>query len=222
MNRGRPAAFLILLLTALLTATACATSSPGPAPQVTDSDLLFGDDFTPESTGAWVLEGDESGSTSIQDGRLVIDLMQPSAIQYAALDEPAFTDFDLLVETQLIEGSSEATYGLLFRMVGPEQFYRFELTGDGHYVVERHDEGGAWQRLVAGWQKSDALMRGPGAINRLRVTAIGPDMVFYANEQLLAEVQDSNYSGGKIALDAGTFGDRRTIVAFDNLAVRAP
>ncbi|MGD8586601.1 MAG: DUF1080 domain-containing protein [Chloroflexota bacterium] len=219
---GRPAALLFLAMAAMLIVTACAGEASSPAPEVSDSDLLFGDEFGPEGAGPWVLEGDEFGSTTIQDGRLVIDMNQPGSLQYTALDEPTFTDFDLVVETQLVEGGAEATYGLLFRMAGPEQFYRFELTGDGRYVIERRDVGGAWQRLVADWQKSTAILGGLGAANRLRVTAQGPTMTFYANDQLLKEVQDSTYSGGRIALDAGTFGQQRTIVAFDNLAVRAP
>lgn len=222
MAVGRPATLLFLALAALVAATACEDTTSKSAPQVTDSDLLFGDDFGSESSGAWILEGDEFGSTTIQDDRLVIDVAQASSLQYTALDEPVFTDFDLVVETQLIEGGSEATYGLLYRMAGPEQFYRFELTGDGRYVIERRDAGGTWQRLVSGWQESPAIMKGRGAMNKLRVKAEGPTMAFYINDQLLEEVQDSNYSGGKIALDAGTFGDQRTIVAFDNLAIRAP
>jgi Tfp pilus assembly protein PilW len=222
MASGRPAPLVFLVLTAVLTVTSCAGDSGNPAPGVTDSDLLFADTFGPESSGAWVLEGDEVGSTAIQDGRLVIDVTQSNSMQYATLDEPTFTDFDLVVEAQLVEGGYEATYGLLFGMVDPEQFYRFELTGDGHFVVERRDTGGAWQRLISGWENSPAILSGQGAMNSLRVTTEGPAMQFYVNEQLLTEVQDGNYSGGKIALDAGTFGAQRTIVAFDNLAIRRP
>lgn len=222
MASGRPIAPLLLALGALLALAACSGGVTNPGPSVADSDLLHGDVFEPENTGPWFLEGDEFGSTTIQDGRLVIDVSQASALQYSTLEEPTFDNFDLLVETQLLEGGSAATYGLLFRMAGPEQFYRFELTGDGRYVVERRDAGGRWQRLVDGWQKSAAIMTGHGAMNRLRVTADGPAMAFYVNDELLQEVQDSTYSGGNIALDAGTFGGQRTIVAFDNLAIRAP
>jgi hypothetical protein len=222
MVMGRLVAYLFLPLAIMLAVTACASEAGSRAGEASDGGLLFADDFEAESEGPWLLEGDEFGSMTIQDGRLVVDVSQANTMQYTALEEPTFTDFDLTVEAQLVEGGPEATYGLLFRMAGPEQFYRFELTGDGHYVVERRDEGGAWQRLVAGWQESPEIMRGLGAMNRLRVTADGAAMAFYANDQLLEEVQDSSYRGGKVALDAGTFGQQRTIVAFDNLTIRVP
>jgi hypothetical protein len=143
-------------------------------------------------------------------------------MQYTVLAEPGFTDFDLVVDAELIEGGREATYGLLFRMAGPEAFYRFELTGDGSFVVELRDASGQWQRPSKGWQKSPAIVPGPGAVNTLRVVAEGPNMAFYVNETLLEELVDSRYGEGKVALDAGTFGGQRTVVAFDNLAIRAP
>lgn len=219
---GRQATSLFLVLVAMLVLSACGEAVGNGSSQAADSDLLFGDEFTSETPGPWLLEGDEFGTTAVQDGRMVIDVVQAGSMQYTALEEPQFTDFDLEVEAQLLEGDRDATYGLLFRMAGPEQFYRFELTGDGRYVVERRDPGGDWQRLVQGWQQSPDIATGPGAVNRLRVTAEGPAMAFYANGELLDEVQDSAYSGGQVALDAGTFGAQRTIVAFDNLAIRAP
>lgn len=222
MTLGRPVTPIFLALAALLALVACSRGVTNLGPSVTDSDLLYGDEFDAESSSRWLLEGDERGSTTVQDGQLVIDVNQDSALQYTTLLGPSFDNFDLVVEAQLLEGASDATYGLLFRMSGPEQFYRFELTGGGHYVVERRDAGGGWQRLVNGWQKSAAIMTGPGAVNRLRVTADGPALAFYANDELLQKVQDSSYALGSLALDAGTFGGQRTIVAFDNLAIHAP
>ena len=213
---------ILLLVVALVALAACADSSGGSTgAKIEDSGLLFGDEFGPEN-GPWLIEGDEFGSTAIEDGRMLIDVAQANSLQFTTLDEPEFTDFDLSVETQLIDGGREATYGVLFRMASPEEFYRFEMTGDGRYVVERRELDGSWQRLVNGWQKSDVLATGTGAINNLRITAVGPVLTFYANDEMLQELQDSRYPAGKIALDAGTFGQQRTVVAFDNLAVRSP
>lgn len=187
-----------------------------------DGEFLFSDEFSSESTASWLLEGDELGSTTIQDGRLTIDVSQPNSLQYSMLREPSFSDFDVVVEAELMAGERDATYGLLFRMAGPEEFYRFELTGDGRYIIERHDADGTWNRLVDGWQRSELITTGLGAMNQLRVTAVGPAMTFHVNDSLLAEIQDGRYVAGNLALDAGTFSNQRTIAAFDNLFVREP
>lgn len=223
MNTRRSVVGLLIGMAGLLLMTACSTAAPGiGAPEVSDSDLLFGDDFSAEATGPWLIESDEYGATVVENGRMLIEVAQAGALQYTTLQEPTFTDFDLTVDAELIEGGREATYGLLFRMAGPETFYRFELTGDGRYVVERRDGDGSWQRLNEGWERSEAISSGPGAMNRLRVIASGPAMRFFVNDELLVEAQDSSYAGGNIALDAGSFGGQRTVAAFDNLAIQAP
>jgi hypothetical protein len=221
MTARRLVTLWLLALAAAFALTACdGAMGDQQAPSVTDPDLLYGDDFSPEGVGPWLVERDEHGATAVEDGRMFVDVIQPGTVQYTTLDGHDFSDFDLVVETQLIEGDREATYGVFFRMTGPEQFYRFEITGDGRYAIERREPDN-WQRLTSGWLNSEAIMSGTGAVNELRVTAEGPSLAFYANDQLLHELQDSVYSGGQIALDAGTFGGQRTIVAFDNLAIRA-
>ena len=213
----------VLLATAiLLLLAACGGGDSETPPSGSDADFLYGDDFSAESAGPWLIEADEFGSTVIQDGRMIIDVSQANSLQYSVLEEPSLADFDLVVDAELLQGDRDATYGLLFRIAGPEEFYRFELTGDGRYIVERRDADGSWNRLTNGWQKSAAIITGPGAVNRLRVAAVGPAMTFYVNDELLQELQDSGYSAGQVALDAGTFGNQRTIVAFDNLAVGQP
>ena len=44
----------------------------------------------------------------------------------------------------------------------------------------------------------------------------------YVNDNLLEEIQDPTYSSGKIALDAGTFGNPNLRVSFDNLIIYPP
>lgn len=219
---GRSTLLAILALLVLLLMSACATESAESPPAANDEDLLYGDDFSAERAGPWLIEADEFGSTTFQDGRLTIDVSQANSLQYSALQEPSLADFDLTIDAQLLEGDRGATYGVLFRMAGPEEFYRFELTGDGRYIVERRDLDGSWNRLTQGWQESPAIIPGQGAVNRIRVRAAGPEMAFFVNGELLQELQDSRYPAGQLALDAGTFGSQRTIVAFDNLAVRQP
>lgn len=212
----------LLLGALLILSTACTGEAGNGSAADQEDDFLFSEVFSPESAGSWLLEADELGSTIIQDGRMMIDVSQPNSMQYSMLQEPTFSDFDLVLDAELMAGERDATYGVLFRMASQEEFYRFELTGDGRYIIERHDAGGTWKRLVDGWQRSDAIATGPGTMNQLRVLAVGPAMTFYVNDSLLEEIQDSRYAAGNLAVDAGTFSDQRTIAAFDNFFVREP
>lgn len=218
MTRWAGALFLILLL------AGCRPQAEQQAPggPVSAAAVLYEDTFAPATAGAWQLEGDDYGQSLLQEEQLVIEVNDANTVQYAALAEQSFTNFALEVDATLLAGSTDSTYGVLFRMTGPDQFYRFDITGNGLFVVERYDEGGDWTRLTDDWQESGLLQQGTNATNRLGVLAVGGNLNFYANGQLLLQLADGRYSGGAIALDAGTFGQPGLRVAFDNLVVSRP
>ena len=185
-------------------------------------DVIFADAFVAGQTGAWVVEGDDAGRTAVLNEQLIITIEEPNLLQYTTLSEPIFADFVLEVDVTQLAGDLESSYGLLFRMQNPGQFYRFDITGSGLYVMERHNGDGTWTRFLDDWAESAAIKQGLATTNRLKVVAQGPLLSFYVNDQLLQQVNDGSFAAGQIALDAGTFGRGGLEVAFDNLVVRNP
>ena len=160
------------------------------------------------------------GQTSIVDESLLIEINEPGTMQFATLEDPLFTDFDLSVDARVLEGDPQGSFGVLFRVQDPTQFYRFEITGDGLSMVERRNADGSWTRLIEDWTATPAINQGVGASNQLRVIAVGPTLSFYVNGVLLHRIQDGQYKAGAIALDAGTFGQGGLRVVFDNIIVQ--
>lgn len=213
--------FMVLWLLLLVALSACAEE--GAAPLTNEEGVLFFDQFTPGQTGDWLLEGDERGRASVADGRLLLEVDEPNTVQYATLAERRFTNFDLQVEATQLAGSADSTYGVLFGLDDSgETFFRFEVTGNGLFVVERRAADGSWERFTDEWEASPALQQGADATNRLRVLVAVPTFSFYANDTLLTQVVDARYQGGNVGLDAGTFGQPGLRVAFDNVVIREP
>ncbi len=204
---------------ALLLAVLTACSRNEISAEISD-DTLFFDDFLPGQTGEWVLEGDDAGQTSIANSQLLININAPNTLQYAALSEQTFGDFVLLAEAQQISGSPESSYGVLFRMRSPQEFYRFEITGDGSYMLEKHTADGRWTRFIDDWRSSDAILPGPGGLNVLKVEARGSAIEVSVNDVVLETISDSSFAEGAIALDAGTFGQPGLEVGFDKVVVQ--
>lgn len=208
---------LILLVLAL--SVAC---RPELAEPTGDPNLLFSDDFVAGSGGSWFTETDQQGATSISDEEMVIAINEANTMQFTTLREPTFGDFDLEVDATLLDGNLESSYGVLFRMQSPEEFYRFEIMGDGRYMIERLNADGSWTRYLDDWLMSPLIFAGQGVTNRLRILARGSQLSFYVNGELLHSLSDGTYGAGNIALDAGTFGQPGLQVSFDNLVIRRP
>lgn len=208
----------LLLLVVLLFSACSAMEVPLPG----QSKVLFQEEFVQGHVANWILESDESGSAVIVPEQLMIELNAPNLVQYAALAEPEFADFALEVEARQVSGSESSTYGVLFRMVSPREFYRFEITGDGMYLLERHDANGSRVLFVDDWRDTVAINRGLNTVNVLKVVADGSQIAVFVNDVLLEEVVDEGYGEGNIALDVGTFDGAGTQVSFDNLFIYSP
>ena len=179
----------------------------------------FRDEFIPGQTGNWLLEQDELGSTAVANEQLVITVAAPNTIQYATLTDRTFDDFVLEVDAWQRGGAPESSYGVLFRVQEDGQFYRFDITGNGLYMIERRATDGTWTRLLPEWTATAAINQGLNVANRLKVIANGAELGFYVNDILLTQLSDSTLSGGRIGLDAGSFAGNALQVSFDNVSV---
>jgi hypothetical protein len=211
------------LLAALVLIVACAGNQPSPfSLDGGEEAALYQENFAPAQTGNWVLEGDEAARTLMQGEQLLIQVDAPGVIQFATLASPTFSDLALEVDARRTAGAAESTYGVLWRMQDETRFYRFAVTGNGLFMVERHDGDGRWTQLLDGWQESTAINTALNDVNRLRVKANGELISVYVNDTLLAQVSDDAYGEGTIALSAGTFGQPGLAVAFDNVRITTP
>lgn len=179
---------------------------------------LFYDEFVVGQTGDWLTEGDDAAVTAVINERMLININTPQTMQFVTLNEPQFNNFILGVNAVQVTGSPESSYGVLFRMNSPSEFYRFAIRNDGLYMIERHDPDG-WTRFMKDWESSNAIHKGIGQNNHIKVVAEGGTFSFYVNNIIVAQINDDRYAQGNIALDAGTFGQTNLQIAFDNVLV---
>ncbi len=213
---------LIISLLFLVVGGLTACSGGAEAPNPVGKDALFADTFSPDSTGPWLLEGDDVGRTAVINQELVIAIDQPNTFQFSTLSEPLFNDFMLEVDARQLAGNPESSFGVLVRMQNNDQFYRFDITGSGLYMVQWRNANGSWNQALPDWTASDAINQGLNVPNRLKVVAQGSNLSFYVNDVLLQQINDALFLSGAIGLAAGTFGQPGLQVAFDNVVVREP
>lgn len=204
---------VFLFIAAALLLAAC--DSPALTPS--RSPDLFRDDFS-QDIGLWETFDEPNATTQIADGRLAIAISAADTVAFS-LAAINLTDFDLTVATSLTGGGFANGYGVIFRYIDNNNFYRFDISGDGLWGVSRRQDD-RWISIVE-LEPSQAINTGP-ALNTLRIVARGDDFVFNANGTELGQVTDSNLPVGRIGLFASTFDDPNTQVSFDNLNIVQP
>jgi hypothetical protein len=212
--------WLFLLLLTLV--VGCRSADSTGVPRFQDESVLFADDFSNGGNSDWFTEADDQGQTAVLNESMIIEIGQANLIQFTELREYSFDDFFLEVDVTQLAGDPESSYGILFRMRSPDEFYRFEITSNGRYMIERHNADGTWTRFLDDWLGNANIEQGLNVTNKLGVAADGPLFIFYINSQPVQQITDPDYVQGSIALSAGTFGQPGLSVAFDNVVIRQP
>jgi hypothetical protein len=193
----------------------------------------------------WTLN-DGRNNASISDGRLLLNVGESGQIFFAPT-RYTFGDVDLMVETGALGGPTNNGYGVFFRMTDASNYYSFQISSDGFYRLVRRINDREFE--ISTWIRSDLIMTEFGALNRLRVRAVGSDFQFWINDQsaflcipndpnadstyaggaciegtMQASVYDPSFQVGRVALGAFTEQTQgedaiNVQVQFDNLVI---
>jgi hypothetical protein len=187
----------------------------GPTPVILT--LVYQDNFTDQSSG-WDDAFDTYTMRQYGGQRYHVEVRAPNLFTWG-LSNRNISDFVLEVNAKQEDGPDNNCYGIIFRYQDPDNFYRFDITGDGLFLLSKF-VGGHWLTLVD-WTASPAIHRGV-AENVLRISCLGQDISAYVNGQLVATAHDDAFRQGDIGLSAGSFDQPNVEISYDNLVVWAP
>ncbi len=180
------------------------------------NDLVLDERFN--ALNAWETYTSRTGSLRITDGRYEIRFREPDLLLWGQNTE-VHSDVAIEVETRMLSTEPDNAYGLMCR-ADPENTidgYYFLISGEGRYTIYVFEDG--QRRDLVEWTASDAIHTGR-ADNLLIAVCQGEYLAFYANDQLLAQTQDSTFSSGNAGMAASVFvPDEDVYVVFDNLKI---
>ena len=197
-----------LLSLALLATAACGGQQPYLEPFDAPGDWRTGDDID--------VEGD------VRDG--VFDMLVKADDMFIwTTAGQEFDDGIYEVEAMQVDGPLDNGYGMLFRVDDEtDDFYLFEISGDGFVWIGRYRDGGDSEItpiIGESWFESTAVRTGLNITNTLRVEAESANLIFYVNDQEVGRVTDDAFSKGDIGLMVRTLGAGGVRVQFDNFSV---
>lgn len=191
---------------------------PAEAPnRPADLALIYEDDFGDSASG-WDDAFDAYTTKQYGNNRYQIEVTTSNLVAWGLANRDV-ADFEVEVEAKLEDGADTNGYGLLFRFQDRENFYRFDISGDGYYLLSKFVKG-EWITLVD-WTASPFINKGKAA-NILKVSAFGPNLTVWANGQQLTSMKDDSLAHGNFGFFAGTFSDPHVWVSFDDLKLWTP
>jgi hypothetical protein len=207
--------FSILLLVTMLACTTITNLASQPTPsRVVFEESEFVDSCNTEST--------TDVERFVENGQFLMRVTNSSYIGWTECTEIEYADFILEADATQVSGPNNNAYGVILRYgLQSDEFYAFMVSGDGFYAFTVDGANHTDPEFLAEWAESSAIRQG-AQTNRLKVSAVGPGMKFYVNDQLLGEVQDSRFTTGTVGFLVGTIDEGNVTVSFDNLRISEP
>ena len=181
-------------------------------------DVLLFEDFSDPASG-WEIDSDSESAVGYLDGEYFIDVFMPDSWIWSLVGSD-YNDIVVEVDTRVDSPTSDNSWGVFCRYGDPNNQYGFEIGNDGLHIIYALVDG-EYQQLTD-WMFSSAINTGAGAENHIRASCIGDTLVLLVNGVKLAEVTDSTFQNGDVALVGATYGSGGSRVTFDNLVLRQP
>jgi len=198
--------FLFIIL--LFTLAACGSDEP------------YHETF--DAPGEWSTDNDSEVRGEVLDGVYDFEIKADDLTSWttAGLD---FADGWYEVEATQAGGPDNNLYGMLLRVDNEtDDFYSFQISGDGFVWIGRYENGGDGEAepIVADWWfESAAVKQGRDLTNKLAVRAEAGNLIFYLNDQEVGRVTDNSFERGDIGLIVGSLGQGGVHIQFDNFKV---
>ena len=174
-----------------------------------------------DEPGAWRVESSGDVVGEVRDGVFDFTITADDLTSWTTAGQE-FSDGIFSVEATQVTGPDNNAYGLLFRVDDEnDNFYSFQISGDGFIWIGRYRDGGAAEAepIVNDWWFESPIINQGNATNKLSVQAEGQNLIFFVNDQEVGRVTDDAFSSGDIGLMVRTLGIGGVQVHFDNVMV---
>jgi hypothetical protein len=210
---------VVILLAILLQGCSADLFARTSAEQVEPGTVLFSDDFSnpPSGWGIWSRDG---AVVEYHNSGLRIKVQEPR-YDFWSVAGKSFGDVQIEVDATRIGGPEDNNFGIICRYVNRDNFYLLVISSDGYYGIAKLKDGLHSMIGAEQLQYSGAVINRQGS-NLLRADCIGPSLRLYANDQLLMDVQDDDFSTGDVGVLAGSYNLPGVDILFDNFLVKKP
>jgi hypothetical protein len=179
----------------------------------------FFDDFSTSVFWPSIKGDDEELNTHFTRGMYGIENKIKGDAVYAVKTDP-YDDVRIEVEASRDFGPRDGYFGAICRFEDGGYYYLLFVGSDGRYGIAKHV--GPDMIFLVDEKDENAVVKTGNGVNNIQADCVGTTLSLTVNGIKLAEVQDTDYTGGKVGLGVGTRSEPDMKVFFDNFYIFVP
>lgn len=211
--------WLLPCIALLLTGCTAENLAADTLPWVSDTPILFADDFS-RQTGGWQTHQDRLSYIGYeQDGfRLWVDVPNYQVWSVPGLN---FVNTHIYTRARQLAGPSDNLWGVLCRYQDGDNYYALVISSDGYYGIMKKQAGVPSLLGLDQMGFSEAIHRG-GEANEILAICEGDQLALFVNEVRLLLVNDDTFTHGDVGLIAGNLAQPGVDILFEHFIVVKP
>ena len=179
-------------------------------------EVIFKDDFTDAEN--WVVPQTDRGRINIANGEANIIINEPKSYLVGTLEKPDLNTFYVEITANPILCNGKDEYGLLFRVFGRNQFYRYALTCNGELRLDKITAAAGIVLYPS--TRSASVPVGAPSISKIAILAERDQLHLFIDGVYQTTVTDQQLFVGSFGIFARSAGDSAMTVSFSDLIVR--
>jgi hypothetical protein len=182
------------------------------------SNVILKDDFSNQSSG-WTHLKNADYTLEYKNGSYHILVVQPGDLHTASIGSK-YTNVSVEVDAVETKGPDDGTIGVSCRVGANGSMYTFEYDQSGNYSIYKYDADGYYESLDYGTLDTNTVVQ--NGTNHIKGVCDGDTLTLILNNQVLSQVQDSDYSKGGVGLIVTSGSDGNMDVLFSHFLVQGP
>ena len=217
-------AIIVLVITSLgcslLSAETPAATDDQTQSQGAQTNILFSDDFS-DNTSGWDIYVTDNKVSDYTNGSYRIFTSETQydiwANPYLNFSEPVRIE----VDAKKIDGPDDNDFGIICDYQDIENFHVGLISSDGYAVIAKLQDQ-SWEYLSSDSMVAVESIHQGAATNHIRFDCVRGNLTLYVNGSQIASAFDDSFIGGDVGLQVGTFDVGGVDILFDNFVVMKP
>ena len=182
-----------------------------------DWEIFYSDNFDTPDDGNWTIFSESAVVSEWRNGRFAFNFNEAMMTATSPTNDLGISDVVVQMEVYRVGDVLQNDMGLVCRYQDKDNLYSLSFGNDSYVTIYKKVDG-TWTALFNEFVDADLS----ADYHKVAISCIGTELSIFIDEELMARVNDSEFSAGDVGIISGSYEELPVVIEFDNFVVYTP